>query len=204
MRRLLFLVALVVAFSSAPARAQFFRNQGMSVSAGWLGLGSTWDAAFESKLWNIHDQATLGAGYFTALGYNLWFDSHVALGASTVRVTREVNGEPIFSLSVSPGLRYNFLEERFRPFFGAHLDYLQIIPVTAAPDIPRNTFLGNAPFWVGLRAGLGVEYIFADEMSVLLEANMAGYVGANAPPQNGPATFVLPASTARLAWLVYF
>jgi opacity protein-like surface antigen len=204
MRRLLLLVALATALFAAPADAQFFRNQGVAFSAGWLGLGTTWDQAFRSKLWNIHDQPTLGAGYFTALGYNLWFDSQVSLGGSTVRETTAVNGEPIFSLNISPGVRYNFLEERFRPFVAAHLHYLQIIPTTAAPDIPRNTFLQLAPFWVGARAGLGAEYIFADEQSVLLEANMAGFVGANAPPANGPATFILPASTARLSYLIYF
>lgn len=204
MRRFLLLVTVATALFAAPTEAQFFRNQGVAFSAGWLGLGTTWDQAFKSQLWNIHDQPTLGAGYFTALGYNLWFDSQVSLGGSTVRVTSEKNGEPIFSLGVSPGVRYNFLEERFRPFVGAHLHYLQIIPTTAAPDIPRNTFLGLAPFWVGARVGAGAEYIFADEQSFLIEANMAGFVGANAPPTGGPATFVLPASTARLAYLVYF
>jgi hypothetical protein len=204
MRRSLLLVAVVVALAAAPSRAQFFRNQGVAFSAGWQGLGSTWDAAAGAPLWNIHDQVTLGAGYFSALGYNLWFDSLVQLGASTVRISDQANGEPIFSLGVSPGIRYNFLEERFRPFVSAHIHYLQIIPVTAAPAIPRNTFLGSAPFWVGARAGLGAEYIFGDEQSFLLEATMAGFVGANAPPLNGPATFVLPASTARLAYLVYF
>jgi hypothetical protein len=204
MRRLLFLVALVVTCSSAPAQAQFFRNQGVAFSAGWLGLGSTWDAVAGAPLWNIHDNVTGGAGYFSALGYNLWFDSLVQLGVGMVRISNQQNGEPIFSLGVSPGIRYNFLEERFRPFVSAHIHYLQIIPVTAAPPIPVNTFFGNAPFWVGARAGFGAEYIFVDEQSVLLELNMAGFVGANAPPLNGPTTFVLPASSARLAYLVYF
>jgi hypothetical protein len=186
------------------AQAQFFRNQGIAFSTGWLGLGSTWDAVAGVPLWNIHDQPTLGAGYFRAVGYNLWFDSLVSLGGSTVRVTTEENGEPIFSLGISPGLRYNLLEERFRPFVAAHLHYLQMIPTTATPPIPTNTLLGNSPFWVGARVGGGVEYIFGDEQSILVEINIAGFVGANAPPLNGPPTLGLPASSARLAYLVYF
>ncbi|MBM4280205.1 MAG: hypothetical protein FJ137_05420 [Deltaproteobacteria bacterium] len=205
MRRLLLLVALVAACSSTPAQAQFFRNQGLAFAAGWQGLGSTWDGALQTKLWNIHDQPTVGAGYFVAVGYNLWFETSATLGAGFVRITEQDDGEAIFSFNLSPaGIRHNFLEERFRPFVAAHLDYLQMIPTTPTPDIPRNTFLSNAPFWVGLRAGGGFEYVFGDEMSVLLETNIAGYVGANSPPRNGPGTFALPASTARLAWLVYF
>jgi hypothetical protein len=204
MRRLLLLACLVagVGFAS-PAQAQFFRNQGVSFSAGWLGLGTTWDGLTSQKLWNIHDQGALGAGYFTAIGYNLWLDAAASIGASTTRIT-EADFEPIFSFNLSTGLRYNFLEERLRPFVSGHIHYLQIIPVTANPPIPTNAFLGNAPFWVGGRAGGGVEYIFADEMSVLLELNVGGFVGANTPPPNGPQTFVLPAATGRLGYQIYF
>jgi hypothetical protein len=81
---------------------------------------------------------------------------------------------------------------------------LQVIPVTENPPIPVNTFLGNAPFWVGARGGGGVEWVFADELSLLLELNVGAFVGANDPPPNGSRTFVLPASTGRLGILVYF
>src|ERR1041384_341534 len=88
--------AVVGGMCAAPAHAQF-RNQGVQLpNAGWLGLGS-WDAVLNrgpahqglSDLgndavepgWNLVDEPTLGTGYFFAVGYNLWVDTELAVGA---------------------------------------------------------------------------------------------------------------------------
>ena len=204
--RFILLVVLGLA-CAAPAQAQYFRNHGIQApNIGWMGLGSTWDTVTGQRMWNIHDQVTIGSGFFTALGYQFWFDNQASLGASSVIISNETF-EPIFSLNISSGLRYNFLEERLRPFVSAHIHYLQIISVTPNPPIPVNAFLGNSPFWVGLRAGGGVEWFFADEMAVQVELAMLGLAGANSGPPasvDGRGTLVLPATVGRLSYNIYF
>jgi hypothetical protein len=204
MRRLLLLVSVATALFAARADAQFFRNGGISGSVGWHGMGSTWDAASGAPLWNINDQVTFGARGFAALGYNLWFEAGGGIGLSSVRISESDNGEWIFSGMFTSGLRYNFLEERFRPFVSGHINYLTLFPAPAAGTIPLNNWFGGSANWGGFSAGGGFEYIFADEQSVLLEAQMIGYLGANTAVAGGSRTFALPASSARLAYQVYF
>ncbi|HEY1101646.1 MAG TPA: hypothetical protein VGF99_22090, partial [Myxococcota bacterium] len=130
--------AFVVALAgAAPAEAQYFRNNGIGVQVGWKGLGSTIDGLTGLKLWNVSDQVTIGAGYFTAVGYNLWFDILQAeIGIGAERQVRNREPGPMFSFSGTTGLRYFFLEERFRPYVGGHIQYLQLIPVLANPEVP--------------------------------------------------------------------
>ncbi len=205
-RRLLTVLApivLVSVLASAPAHAQF-RNGGIQVSAGWLGLGTLVDPLLGPS-WNIHDQPTLGAGYQMAIGYNLWFEViHASIGASWVRISSLDVIEPVFSFSVASGLRYNFLEEKFRPFISGHLHYQHLLAVTENAPIPTNTLLGNAPFWLGVRLGGGVEYFHADEQSLMLLGGVMVFTGLNAPPPGGQQSFVLPSYLLRFSYQVYF
>ena len=193
---------------AAPAQAQFFRNNGISVLAGWKGLGSTWDGATGEKIWNMSDQGTIGMGYFTALGYNLFFDVlHAEIGMGAERLVRNRQAGPIFSFSASTGLRYNFLEERVRPFVSGHLQYLQIIPVTPNPEIPTNALTRNAPFWLGARVGGGCEFFIMDEVSLLAHAGLTAFTGLNSPPEGaspGITNFLLPQANAGLTAHIYF
>lgn len=206
------LLCVGLAFAQ-PAQAQY-RNQGLQFNVGYLGLGTVWEAAI-GPVWNMHDQPTLGAGHTLAIGYNLWFDNTVALGGGVLKITNGNQLEPVFSLTISTGLRYQFLEEKFRPFVSGHISYLQIIPATANPPVPTNGFLGAAPFWVGARLGGGAEYFFADEMSLMGELTLAGFFGLNTPPciptgrgaeceVIGEQSFLLPATFFRLSYFVYF
>ena len=201
--RSLVVVAVVLACvaPAAPANAQFFRNNAFSFDVGWQGMGSTFDAIAGDKLWNINDQVTLGAGYATALGYTLWLDAHASIGVSTVRIT-DLDIEPIVTLNIWSGIRYNFLEEDLRPFVSVAGQYLQV--VTASNNIPLNALFGNAPFWVGARVGGGVEYFVVDDQSLLLDAQIAAYFGANSPPPGGIASLVLPATLVRVGYQIYF
>jgi hypothetical protein len=204
-------VAFVVAWAlcgAAPAQAQFFRNNGISVLVGWKGLGSTWDGATGEKIWNLSDQGTIGMGYFTALGYNLFFDvlqAEIGMGAERLVTGRQPG--PMFSFSATSGVRYNFLEERVRPFVSGHLQYLQIIPVTPNPEIPTNALTGNAPFWVGARVGGGCEFFVMDEISLLAHAGLTAFTGLNSPPPGaapGITNFLLPQAHGGLTAHVYF
>lgn len=193
-------------FGSSDAQAQYFRNNGIGFHVGWTGLGSTFDGLAGQKIWNVTDQVTIGAGYFTSLGYNLWLDiGKVDLGGGAERIVDNRDAAPIFSLAVAPiGLRYFFLEERLRPYVSAHVVYFQLIPVAADAPIPTNAFTGNAPFWVGLKAGGGLEYYAFDEVSFLASLELAAYTGLNEPPPGGSPTFVLPQASGGLSVNVYF
>ncbi len=205
-RRLLVLGVFLAALTGAqPAEAQFFRNNGISVLTGWKGLGSTFDELSGSKIWNMSDQGSIGMGYFTALGYQLWFDilqAEIGMGAERIVTGRQPG--PIFSFSGTSGVRYIFLEERIRPFVGAHVQYLQIIPVVENPEIPTNAFTGNAPFWVGARLSGGCEFFIMDEVSILAHLGMAGFTGLNTPPPGGVQTFVLPMANGGINANIYF
>jgi hypothetical protein len=176
------------------------------VQVGWKGLGTTWDTIVGQTLWNVSDQVTVGAGYYTAIGYQLWFDvvqAEIGMGAEGIVARDRL---PMFSFSGTSGIRYFFLEERVRPYVGAHIQYLQLIPVAAGSNVPNNAFTGNAPFWVGLRVGGGVEWYFQDEMSLVAGLHLAGFTGLNTPPPVGGSaqTFVLPQASGGLNLNIYF
>ena len=202
MRRLLLLVTVATALFAAPADAQFFRNAGVGVGVGWQGLGSTWDTVANRSLWSVEDEVTVSATGFAALGYNLWFEAGGGIGLSAVRYSSK--DEWIFSGTFSSGLRYNFLDERFRPFVSGHINYLTLFPPPTGGTIPSNGWFGGSANWGGFSGGGGVEYIFSDEQSLLFEAQMLGYLGAITPAGGGGSIFALPASSARLAYQIYF
>lgn len=204
MRLRLFVVAIFVCafFSAAPSNAQFFRNNAFTIQAGWMGLGSTWDNATNLKLWNMTDEVVLGGGYSFAVGYNNWIDISATLGGGSVIITSEPTAPILFTLEINTGYRYNFLEERFRPFVCVKGQYFQV--VTGSAEIPNNAFFGNSPFWVGARVGGGAEFFHLDDQSIQLEATLNGYFGANNPPPGGDASFVLPSSSATVTYFIYF
>jgi hypothetical protein len=224
MSRLGFLPVLLIAGSfsmldAAPARAQF-RNQGIELpNVGWLGL-STFDAAIHGGPiagdvgWNIWDQPTIGLGWFFAIGYDLWLENTAALGASTTVLGRQANapGDPVLTIAASTGLRYNFMSERLRPYVAMHVQYLQLLTVAGegvTVDIPQNFFL-NAPFFIGLRPGAGVEWIFGDEVSLKAELGVIGFLAPTNPDapreltQYSLGNLFLPAAIGRLTFNVYF
>jgi hypothetical protein len=204
-RIVLALVVFMSAFGATDAQAQFFRNNGISVIGGWKGLGTTFDGLTGQVLWNIEDQVTVGAGYYTAIGYDLWFDifsAEIGIGSERLVAGREPG--PIFSFSATSGIRYQFLSEKIRPFVGAHLQYLQLITVLPNPDVPVNSLTGDSPFWVGLRLGGGCEFFILDEVSLMASLHIAGFTGLNSPPAGGSPTFILPQASGNLAANIYF
>jgi len=194
-------VALVATMGFARPAAAQWRNFGVQIpNAGWLALGNTTDALndqINNKRWNATDQFTIGAGFFAAVGYNLWSDSQIAIGIGSVNVSQLPQPEPVFSVSVSTGLRFNFLDEKVRPFVSGHIHLLTLINPLLA-DIPTNAILGSVPTWIGPRLGGGVELFFVEEQSIQLE------VGAIALLGFADGGIVRPSALGRLSWNVYF
>lgn len=187
---------VAVTLLQASASLAQFRNQGMQLpSVGWLGMGTTTDGINRAfgKTWGATDQFTLGVGYFRAMGYNLWWDNQTAMGFGGAIQT----GDPktIVSLNASTGLRYNFLDERHRPFVAGHIQYVQIFNAEGT-SVQGNDALGGQPLWVGPRLGGGYEWVFGEEMS--LQAEVSGVVLLNL---DTPPKFT---ALARLSYNVYF
>lgn len=189
-----------VAFAADDARAQF-RNNGMKIpSVGWLSLGYTSDWLNETvggplNRWNASDQATLGVGYFRAVGYDLWFDVDTVLGFGA-GISTGAQQRTLVSLLVSLGLRYNFLDEKHRPFVAGYIQYLQFFNVEGS-EIAGNDQLGGYPLWVGLRPTLGYEWFFLEEMSFQGEVAPIVFIGLDQPAPKFSAL-------VRLSYNVYF
>jgi hypothetical protein len=216
-------IALLVGVAWAEPAAAQFRNNGIQLHVGYLGLGSLWDRALnggqiaEQNIeqgtdaavdpgWNMADQPTVGVSYYRAIGYQTWWDNQVALGAWTTIIDVNNRQTPVITTSVSSGLRYNFLEERHRPFVAAHIHYLQLFALGAADaapaPVPGNQFLGNNPFFIGFRPGVGYEFIFGDEQAVQIEVNLVGFLVPD--PNRGLNGLFLPATVARFGYNIYF
>jgi hypothetical protein len=187
-------------FFAQPAKAQF-RNNGMQFPhVGWQAMGTSTDwfnGVFGSQnRWNVSDQALLGVGYFRAIGYNLWFDSQVTIGLGT-GINTGVNIAPVLSQATSVGLRYNFLDEKHRPFIAGHIQYILLLYDPAVVQgVPINPLLEQS-LWVGPRLGGGYEFFFAEEMSLQVEAGAIFYLSLAALPGQ-------LSGTVRLSYNFYF
>lgn len=190
---------VAISLGASPAQAQY-RNNGMKIpSVGWLSLGTSSEwlntaVGGPSNAWNATDQATLGVGYFRAVGYNLWFDVDTVLGFGGALT----NTDPrtLVSLLVSVGMRYNFLDEKHRPFVAGYIQYLQFFNAEGTL-VAGNEVLGGFPLWVGLRPTVGYEWFFADEMSLQGEVAPIAFIGLD---QFAPKLSAL----VRFSYNVYF
>jgi hypothetical protein len=216
--------------ASTSAHAQYRNNAVQLPSVGYMAM---WTADQPIKLlltnlnvgndtdwqWNSSDHITLGTGYSRALGYNLWYEVQAAVGFGAA--TYPPSGvnfpqvHPLVSLSTSTGLRYNFMDEDYRPFVAGHINYLWLYntqgPSGESLGIQTNELLGGQSMWVGIRTGAGFEWffmaslrgwgmdipLFYDEMSAQLEADTLFFVSLSQNPIN-------PSGTVRLSYNIYF
>ena len=196
------LVVVGVLGAATPAAAQW-RNLGVQLpNVGWLALGNSTDFvndAVNNARWGANDQLTIGAGFFAAIGYSLWSDSQVAIGFGTSKAPRDgqANVDPIFSLAVSTGLRWNILDEKVRPFLAAHIQLLTLINPLGNPGIPTNATSG-VPTWIGPRLSGGVEIFFIEEQSLQFEIGAVALLGFS------DGGFLRPSAIGRASWNVYF
>ena len=225
--RLPVLVLFLVCFTSLSAYAQFRNNAVQIPSIGYMAMGAV-DYPIELVVkgtgigdendwkWNATDNITIGTGYARALGYNLWYEVQAAVGfglATYPPIGADIH--PLVSLSTSTGLRYNFLDEEYRPFVAGHIHYLWLYntlgPNGESLEIQTNELLGGQSMWVGGRGGLGFEWffmaslrgwgvdipLFYDEMSVQAEADALCFFSLSEFPIN-------PSGTFRFSYNVYF
>lgn len=222
---------LAVFLASGSSLAQFRNNGVIMPSVGYHGLGEqdiatqligqalepvNQDVADTIKEfeWNSSPHLTIGAGYIRALGYNLWLVNEFAIGGGFAIKSTDQFYWPVFSIHASTGLRYNILDEEYRPYVCGYVHYIQLFSHPNA-QIRQNEFFGLldpgilGSFWVGARAGGGFEWffmsslrkwgidvpIFYDEMSLQAEGSLAGFVNLAAPLVSG---------VARFSYLVYF
>lgn len=181
---------------SGTASAQSFRNNNLQFSAGWMALGTTTDALNQSfgLPWNATDQGTIGVGYMNAIGYNMWWVNDVNLGFGGA-LNLGAFAKTVVTTNVATGLRYNFLDEKIRPFVAGYFHYIQFFN-TEGTGVQGNIALGGVPLWVGIRLGAGCEWVFAPEMAVQFEAAPIVFFNLDQPPKLS--------GVLKLAYNVYF
>ena len=186
---------LSTAFGAQAAKAQF-RNHGVYLpSIGWSGFGNSTNAinSGNNQEWETTDHWTIGSGYFSAIGYQLWWDNQTYLGfGQPLQLGLD---KTLVSLSVSSGLRYNFLRHKHRPFVNANFHYLQFFNIEGTA-IKGNPNLGNTALFLGLRPGAGYEVFVGDEISIMSELNYMLFVSLDLPVRH--------AFASRLSFNVYF
>jgi hypothetical protein len=189
-------LSVALGLYAGDAQAQF-RNNGLQIpNIGWMAMGTSSDfinQGFGTK-WGATDQMTLGVGYFRAVGYDLWWDNQTALGFGGAVNTGQF-AKTVVSLNVSTGLRYNFLDEKHRPFVAGHIHYVQMFN-TEGTEVQGNAALGGQPLWVGGRVGGGYEWFFDEEMSLQAELDGVLFFNLDHPPKLS--------AIARFAYNVYF
>ena len=195
MRLGLLIFFMGVTFGPNEAHAQF-RNNGIYLpSLGWMGLEPAPMLSIRPTIKNGR-LLTIGRWVLVILPRLV-----ISFGG-TIRPTL-VLGNPLLlgvdktlvSLSVSSGLRYNFLRHKHRPFVSGNFHYLQFMNIEGTA-IKGNPNLNNTAMWIGLRPGGGYEYFVAPEMSLMGELNYILFVSLDHPVRHSLAS--------RLSFNVYF
>ncbi len=146
--------------------AQAFGNNIMQLpSVGFLQVQS----------FGVDNQVAIGAEYSGAIGYQTWWFAETAVGFGKA-------GDPgekrtIASAHGALGVRYYFTNQIFRPFISGSLNYLQFIGKAQTLWFEHN----YTPIWIGLKPAAGLEWQFAQEMSVQLEASYGIFVNFSDP-----------------------
>jgi hypothetical protein len=181
---------------AASASAQY-RNNALEVTSGWAFMGSL-DPINESyaslNAWGVTDQFVIGAGIKSAIGYSAFFESEASLGFGG-GINVGAVAKTVVGLYLSAGGRYNFLDEKFRPFVAGHIQYLQFFN-TEGTEVRGNAALGGAALWVGLRPVVGAEYFFMEENSLQVDLSPTVYVNLDQAPKFG--------GQLQVSWNVYF
>lgn len=185
------IAALIICQSTA--WAQYFGNHSVQLPVvGWMFLG-TLDGLNPSP-WGTTDQIQIGTGYMHAIGgYNLWYANETLVGFSYATYPGAPPSRIAVGFDMANGLRYNFMWERWRPFVSLFLDYFQISDGRQNVSFP---FLFTTKWWLGLRGGGGLEYIFDPNMSLEVAAGYLVMLDFENP--------IRQSLLARLSYRLYF
>jgi hypothetical protein len=164
--RLVFLVLL-----GAQAHAQYFaRNSVQLPSVGWMAMDSTMGTV-NPILWGLNDQVQIGTGYGRDLyDLRLWWVTETAIGFAGVNYPGAPSSRIAITFEAETGVKYNFLNQRWRPFVGFMVGFLQIFNAYRSAFYP---YLLTGFSWGTIRPMVGLEWIFTNDMSFELES---GYV----------------------------
>lgn len=189
-----------IQLSSTEAHAQF-RNGGIHFGGGWGGYGTSTDFLHEAAFgdrpfvkWVATDQVHLNLRFsyavptfdeFTPLDDVLAFYTEVYIGLGAAPVTTAELKTIVTASTSLAGVRYSFMDEKHRPYIHTALNILWFVNAEGT-DIPGSPILGGQPMWLGLKAGGGYEFFFAEELSVAGEVNLTSYVGLDQFPKFSP------------------
>ncbi len=155
-------VASALLFFSNAVNAQHFGKQVFRVPVvGWLLANSSLPFLSNgSPQIKLNDEFLTGLGYsFSVYDYKLWITTEFDVGFGTLAP----DNSRVVSINASTGLRYNFLDQKIRPFVGLTFEYFQAFTSS-------NSFNGyQLPASFGFRPNGGLEWIFASEMSFQAE-----------------------------------
>lgn len=176
--------------TSSPAQAQF-RNNGIYLpQTGYLSL----ELINGPEKFGSSDAGFIGFGGLSSLGYNFWATYRLWLGFS-LPTGNHTGADMLTTLHVIPGIRYNFLDEEFRPYVEAGFQTMWFL-YTEGSNVPVNQALGNKAIFGGPRAAAGFEWYVYDEMSVSAEVAAHLYLTIG--------TFVAVGTSAMLGYTVYY
>jgi hypothetical protein len=179
MRGLLFLLV----FMCLKTQAESFGNNAVLVPKAGVALFDS-VLAPKQKLWGLTHQWTVGTTFMQAIDYRWWWMAETNAGFSRPEM-------PITSFWGSAGLRFNIFDEDFRPHLIFALQYLQFFGLGS-----KKLDLVGLPIFVGLRPGLGLEWLFYSEMSLSLDTYYGVYFNVNEP--------VRQAMTSNISFALYF
>ena len=130
--------------------------------------------SFNTKPWGVAYQWTMGTSFMQAINYRWWWliDTNFALGSMSFGKSNYLS-----SFMGGAGVRYNFLQENFRPYASLMVHYVHFLGATAK-NLPLDLGL---PIFVGLKPALGFEFSIGSEIALLIEAAYGLYININEP-----------------------
>lgn len=184
---------LMLSGMSSDAFAQYFaRNSVQLPCVGWLGLDSSFSGA-NDPTWGADDQIQVGTGYARDLSaLKLWWITETAFGISYVNYPGAPSSRMAISIQGGTGIKYNFLVQYWRPFIGLMAEVFQIF------NFQDSRFISEvaAPTWGALRPMLGLEWMFANDMSLEVESGYIMLINFEDPVRHS--------ALVRLAYRLYF
>lgn len=128
----------------------------------------------------VTPQATLGVGYSHLLTESLWGLVNTSIGYGKIvpdgdKTTR------LGTVQGQLGLKYNLLNENWRPFMAGYVQFLHLLGDSIAHSHLRDL----SRSWVGLRPSLGLEVFVWDDMSLELEGGYVAYFNLDDPFKHG-------------------
>lgn len=127
-----------------------------------------------ARPWGLSHQWAVGTTYYSALNYRWWWLAETTLGFGSVQ------NQSLASLIGGAGLRYDIFNDDFRPHLSLGVQYLQFL----GRGTKALSLGGGWPIFIGLRSGLGLEWLFYSEMALVINGAHAIYFNINEPPRN--------------------